>query len=296
MLAKYERRVYRGGALVWAGQYRNLKNLPHWHYECEIIYCNKGQAAISASNKNYELKEGYCFFFPSECIHNITSDENTILTVALYDKKLTTGITDIYDLANPVFKDANSSVLKGLTAILNEYAEKKSFYGQIVNAIITTLVLKIYREHDLIKRETQPLKPTVIRYKKLLSQIDEDTDISFEEAAKIMNMSEAYFSRFFKSMAGMTYTQYLNSIRVERAIDLMMQNNAITSKDLMVQTGFGTLRNFNRVFKEVTGFSPKSLPDTFVPNIRTSMQEDNGMFNPTLKESELLSLKNQKQK
>lgn len=291
MLAKYERRVYRGGALVWAGRYRNLKNLPHWHNECELIYCDKGSAHISANNKEYTITEDYCFFCPSECIHNITSDENSILTVALYDKKLTASSTDFYDLAFPVFKDDKNDVKNVLERIIREYDNKGKFYGQIVNSLIEVLIYYIFSTHELIKKESQPLKPTIARYKNLLSQIEEDTDITFEEAAKIMNMSEAYFSRFFKSLAGMTYTQYLNSVRVERAIDLMMQNSAITSKELMVQTGFGTLRNFNRVFKEVTGYSPKNLPDTFVPNVRTSMQEEGGIFNPTLKESELLNTK-----
>lgn len=291
MLAKYERRVYRGGAFVWAGKYRNLNNLPHWHNECELIYCEEGFASISANNKEYTIEKGYCFFCPSECIHNITSDENSIISVALFDRKLTATVTDVYDLSSPVFKDDKDYVRKTLDEILYEYSTKGKFYGQIVNSMITTITYFIFRNHDLTKKEAQPLKPTISRYKKLLSQIEEDTDITFEEAAKIMNMSEAYFSRFFKGMAGMTYTQYLNSVRVERAIDLMMGNNSITSKELMVQTGFGTLRNFNRVFKEVTGYSPKNLPDTYVPTVRTSMQQEDGIFNPTLKESELLNTK-----
>lgn len=290
MLAKYERRVYRGGAFVWVGQYKNLKNLPHWHNECELIYCNKGQALISANNKNYTIFSGECFFCPSECVHNITAHENSILTVALYDKKLTSTITDVYDLANPVFDDA-FGVYKTLSSILDEYSSKDLFYGPIVNTLITTIVYFIFRNCEIVKKEVQPTKPAISRYKQLLNKIEEDTDLTFEDAAESMNMSEAYFSRFFKSMAGMTYTQYLNSVRVERAIDIMMQNPSVTSKDLMVQTGFGTLRNFNRVFKEITGYSPKTLPDTYVPNIRTSMQDDDGAFNPTLKESQLLNNK-----
>jgi len=290
MLAKYERRVYRGGALVWVGRYKNLKNLPHWHNECELIYCEKGLTTINANNKCYAIPQGYCFFCTSECIHNITSDENSIVTVALYEKKLTSEVTDYYDLKSPVFED-NGKIKETLNAILDEYSSKKEFYGPIVNSMIATIIFRIFRHNDLRKRETQSLKPTVVRYKKLLSKIEEDTDITFEEAAELMNMSEAYFSRFFKGMAGMTYTQYLNSVRVERAVDLMMQNSSISSKELMIQTGFGTLRNFNRVFKEVTGYSPKNLPESFVPNVRTSMQDEDGIFNPTLKESQLISVR-----
>ena len=57
--------------------------------------------------------------------------------------------------------------------------------------------------------------------------------------------------------------------------------------DLMARCGFNTLRNFNRVFKEVTGYPPKHLPTNFSLNRRAFVNEETG-FDPTLDASIVL--------
>lgn len=37
MLAKFERRAFTEGCKVWLGKYRSLHNIPHWHYEHELV-------------------------------------------------------------------------------------------------------------------------------------------------------------------------------------------------------------------------------------------------------------------
>ena len=58
--------------------------------------------------------------------------------------------------------------------------------------------------------------------------------------------------------------------------------------ELMGSCGFNTLRNFNRVFKDITGYAPTALPDGFVLNYRSLATEDNS-FDPTLAVSEVLA-------
>ncbi|MBQ0072207.1 MAG: helix-turn-helix domain-containing protein [Spirochaetales bacterium] len=289
MYAKYERRVYRGGALVWAGQYRNLKNLPHWHKECEVITCQSGSAIINMGRDTYTLNAGFCIFIPSEMVHCVTADEDTVVLVAIVDTSLTSGLSDVYQLKNPVFQDRYHTA-ETLIEIRDEYNLGQKFYGRLTNALVTALVLRIFRGEEYVERPPQPGKGALSNYKKLLEKIEESADLSFDDAAAFMNMSPAYFSRYFKKLTGMTYTQYLNAARVEKAIELMYSEPLLTSKDLMVRTGFGTLRNFNRVFREITGFSPKNLPESYVFTIRTSLQTEEGSFNPTLGESQLLRM------
>lgn len=103
-----------------------------------------------------------------------------------------------------------------------------------------------------------------------------------------MNMSDAYFSRFFKKVSGMTFSQYLNIVRVGRAIDILAVSPDITMASLMTECGFNTLRNFNRVFKSVTGYSPSTLPREYSLDYRSlSTYED--AFDPTMDSSILLT-------
>jgi xylan 1,4-beta-xylosidase len=122
----------------------------------------------------------------------------------------------------------------------------------------------------------------------LLYDIDENAEIySFSRAVDYMNMSEAYFSRFFKRISGMTFSMYLNHIRVNRAIDLI-KNTDLSMTEIAMKCGFETIRNFNRVFRQVTGYAPRELPDGYVLNLRSNSGNVSN-FDPTIKTSELMN-------
>ena len=97
-------------------------------------------------------------------------------------------------------------------------------------------------------------------------------------------MAPAYFSRYFKKMSGLTFSQYLNVLRVEKAIELLTGQEQLTMTDVMSRCGFNTLRNFNRVFKEITGFAPTRLPADYALYRRSLGAAASG-FDPTLASS-----------
>ena len=153
---------------------------------------------------------------------------------------------------------------------------------------MSLLLIEIFRNEPLVRRAAQNQK-SIARYKDLLTVIDQSFDhLSFRDAAAFMNMSDAYFSRFFKKVSGMTFSQYLNIVRVGRAIDILAVSPDITMASLMTECGFNTLRNFNRVFKSVTGYSPSTLPREYSLDYRSlSTYED--AFDPTMDSSILLT-------
>jgi xylan 1,4-beta-xylosidase len=57
--------------------------------------------------------------------------------------------------------------------------------------------------------------------------------------------------------------------------------------EISISCGFGTIRNFNRVFKLLTGYTPKSLPDNY-SNIYNFKDTDEKSFDPTLNCTEIL--------
>ena len=86
-------------------------------------------------------------------------------------------------------------------------------------------------------------------------------------------------------MSGMTFTKYLNIIRIEKAVTLLLESQ-LSVTEVAQNTGFGTIRSFNRVFKELTGYTPKSLPDDY-KFIKIGTAESGG-FDPTLSEPAMI--------
>ena len=285
MLANHEHRVYPDHSLVWVGKYRNLKNISHWHFDHEIAVCESGEALISLNQETYTLRKGQCIYLRGQSVHSILSAPGTTLYVSLFSDDLIRRITDNYCLAHPVFTD-NFRVLETLERIRAAGFKKERFYDEISNALIQQLIAGIFSVLEIQESAVSTSEATE-RYKKLLYDIDEHAeDYSFSRAVEYMNMSEAYFSRFFKKISGMTFSMYLNHIRVNKAIDLIRSRN-MSMTDIAMNCGFETIRNFNRVFKQITGYSPRELPDGYVLNLRSNSGNDTD-FDPTITTSELM--------
>lgn len=285
MLANHEHRIYPDHCLVWVGKYRNLKNISHWHFDHEIAVCESGKALISLNQETYTLQKGQCIYLRGQSVHSILSAPDTTLYVSLFSDDLLRRITDNYCLVNPVFTD-ELRVLETLERIRTDGFKKEKFYDEISNALMQKLIAEIFSGLE-IKEETVSTSAATERYKKLLYDIDENAgEYSFSRAVEYMNMSEAYFSRFFKRISGMTFSMYLNHIRVNKAIDLI-QNKDMSMTEIAMNCGFETIRNYNRVFKQITGYSPRELPDNYVMNLRSNSGNDSD-FDPTINTSELM--------
>ena len=122
-------------------------------------------------------------------------------------------------------------------------------------------------------------------YREICAKISNEYDtITFAEAAKYLHFSEPYFSKIFHKLFGMTFTQYLNTVRIAAAIEKLKAGN-LSVTEVSASCGFNTIRNFNRVFKNFTGYTPGELPSDYV--FLYNLQEDFGL-DPTLNCSEII--------
>lgn len=79
-------------------------------------------------------------------------------------------------------------------------------------------------------------------------------------AAKVF-LHPNYLSALFRKELGASFTQYLNRLRVEKAMQLMRDNEQATVEWVSYVTGFHTERNFYKVFKQICGISPGRYHD-----------------------------------
>ena len=87
--------------------------------------------------------------------------------------------------------------------------------------------------------------------------------ISLDEVAAIANMSPSSFSRYFKVHANKTFSDFLTEIRIGYSCKLLT-NQKMSVSQICYDSGFNTLSNFNRQFKEVTHYSPLEYRKKYV--------------------------------
>ena len=79
--------------------------------------------------------------------------------------------------------------------------------------------------------------------------------ITLEETAAKVFLSPAYFSRIFKEEMGDNFNAYVNSVRVEAARRLLL-NETIPLVDVSTMVGFEGQSYFSKVFKKMVGVTP----------------------------------------
>jgi len=79
--------------------------------------------------------------------------------------------------------------------------------------------------------------------------------VSLDEVARFVHLSPSYFSRLFKSETGQTFSEYLQTVRIERAKNYL-KNGECSLTEIAERTGFFDQSHFIKTFKQATGVTP----------------------------------------
>jgi transcriptional regulator GlxA family with amidase domain len=83
-------------------------------------------------------------------------------------------------------------------------------------------------------------------------------DWPVKRLAEVSGVSAAHFARSFKAAFGVPPHRYLLTRRIERA-KALLRDTDIPIIDIAFQTGWNSLGTFGRVFRDITGESPRAV-------------------------------------
>ncbi|OGO79903.1 MAG: hypothetical protein A2Y21_10405 [Clostridiales bacterium GWC2_40_7] len=84
--------------------------------------------------------------------------------------------------------------------------------------------------------------------------------ITLEDAASYVHMSPTYFSRIFKQETGENFIDFLSSVKIEKAKELLKtKTNKIN--EICKLAGFNDVKHFSKVFKKHTCCTPNEYRD-----------------------------------
>ena len=121
-------------------------------------------------------------------------------------------------------------------------------------------LLSIFAQHlaslsnQLMVREDTAEAPAIVRARDFIEE-NHMEEMSLDEVAKAVNMSAFYFCKMFKKSTGMTFTDYLARVRVEKVKNLLLNPHKRIS-EAAFEAGFQSLSQFNRVFRKIAGEAP----------------------------------------
>ena len=81
-------------------------------------------------------------------------------------------------------------------------------------------------------------------------------ELGVAEIAEQLSLSKNYFGQLFKSQTGMTVSEYLNLVRIEKA-KALLKETTLKVYEIADEVGFTDSFYFSSVFKKLVGVSPK---------------------------------------
>ncbi|MFZ2287305.1 MAG: AraC family transcriptional regulator [Bacteroidales bacterium] len=145
---------------------------------------------------------------------------------------------------------------------------KKQGFDSVLELMSILHDLSISRDYRILSdsgfNDTEVFSYNSRRIEKVMEFIHSSFDkpITLGEAAKIANMTESAFSRFFRLRTGMTFIDCLTEVRLGNASRMLISSTR-TIAEIAYSCGFNNISNFNRTFKKKKGCTPRELRESY---------------------------------
>lgn len=224
----------------------------HSHGKCQIIYTLSGTLHVLSEGVNYFVPEKHVAWIPDDMPHKLSTNNRQASLINFYAPVNGGGRSfAIYNTDPMISENIRYLASMGPVIRMKENEGLFIFAKSFLNILPTLSPGKELVFKTLVLPEDRRLTP-VLEY--MSEHFCED--LKREKVAARFGLSVRNMSRLFME-SGIRFTDYLNSLRVVRAIE-MLTDGGKTMQQIAYELGYSTPANFNRVFRQVTGRVPGS--------------------------------------
>ncbi len=256
----------------------------HFHSYLQIWYVSEGSYRHFFAGNDFHLEKGSLMLVPPYCPHFIDTrngaklgrldipiefldsifgeqSKDTIFNMIYFDPILVQ-----LDKLNPYRYLSESAIAETeeiFRELSHEYLKNDNFTHLFIRANLSRLFALIAKEYQFQDRDK-----TVSNYREAfqnaIAYINKHymEKISVDNVCKIALLSRRSFFYLFKQMMGMSFTSYLQYLRILRAQELLRTTDQ-TQYAICLNCGFSDQAYFHRVFKKHTGMLPGQYRASF---------------------------------
>ena len=259
----------------------------HWHNHIEILYVLKGSIRMTTDGINFKLDKGHICFINSGVIHSTSrgDEDNLILIVHITDSKKSV----FYHFRNMKFNhetyldhfQKNLVPLSELQRLLQqmylEYRNKLPGYENMLLSLINGCLALMIRQAYLVPKDKNDYiaENNLNRFNLILDYINDhySEKLTLRELSEKMHMNYYYLSHFFKDIAGISYQEYINGLRLNQA-EILLTVTDKNMTEIAFECGFPNIKSFTGMFKENFGMLPTKYRKLMRNSIHSAEQEE----------------------
>lgn len=224
-------------------------NFPmHLHNAVELIYMEKGGVSVFYDNRYVRLEEGGLFLaFPNQ-VHGYQFDPDSRRYVMVLPMQYLSAYHSILEKKLPAdpFLCRGQWEHTGLMQLLGlVMADFDGHVTPVIQGYISVIVGKLLQ---LLPLADAPVcNPDALQTLLLYLNHNYTRPLSRKEISEAVGYNESYISHLFSDALHTTLTDYLTSMRIGDAADLLAKTDMSISQ-IALSLGFSSIRSFNRAF------------------------------------------------
>ena len=234
-----------------------VKTVLHYGDTIELLFTNGVIGEVFINQQKYTTQEKTLFFIPPRHLHKMNYFEGgKFIKVLHIDLEKLRNYIDIESILNTTGQSLNSishtnhnfdKIFNLATAI----ADKNS---SIFKKLSLTIEVFNSLTHSS-KRLDFPYKNKIIP--RLITWAEENYSkkLSIKIAADYFGFSKDYFSHLFSTNFGVSFTKFINSVRINHACSFLIDGHTIEETSELC--GYSDPSYFIKIFKQLCGTTPK---------------------------------------
>ncbi len=239
----------------------------HFHRHYEIYYLIKGRRRYVIENEIFDIEAGDIILIPPMLMHKTQRIPGT--EQKEMHERMLYNLREVPEILLPCFDKyfyrpdekikgqikelINESVLEGHKGPESEFLHKLNVHKILLLLLRMPKVPVIPQELS----ERDRLMQNAACYIKEHCQ----EHITLKQIADEMGFTPEYFSSVFKMSIGLKFVDYLNNMRIAKAIHYLNETDMPISQ-ISEKCGFNDSNYFAIVFKKIVGISPRKYRNT----------------------------------
>lgn len=236
----------------------NVSSPYHVNFEMEFILVSKGTVKMCIQGTEYRVNAGQvCFCMPFEP-HSFDTDKYSECHVLMFTSDLIKNFFDFLMHNKPDKKcfDLSADIFSVIDRILPNDTNE----ADTVDALACIAPICSEIKHKCTFSEDKNQYDDIFLQALTIANESYTSQITLESVAHNIGINPATLSRKFAENAKVNFSTYINSLRCFYAANQIIETGK-TFSDIAYQSGFGSIRNFNRIFQKHMNCTPSEFRD-----------------------------------
>lgn len=228
----------------------------HQHSKGQLSYVEDGIAYISIENQQFVIPAKHFVWIPKNIPHELKVAHSATQLHSIYFPVVTAKEDPFYEQFG--IYPANNLIIE-----LIRFTERWNKQSITSKNEFSELLFGLF--HILSEEKNKQLSIMLpfsddAKMIKIINYVEQyyGTNLSIEMMTQHFNMSERTFTRWFKKELGITFKQYVKSVRITKAIEFLLKTN-LSISEIANKVGYDSLPSFSKIFHEFTGKRPHEM-------------------------------------